>query len=173
MVVTSLFLVSGLQQPHLRAHDGPPFPLVTNVTSGPYLVSLWTDPDTTDDGTPGGQFWVVIHGAADGEAVPVSTRATVSIEPHGVDATGIRSGGTEPVNGDASRQFVALLMDREGRFDVHVNIEGPLGRGSVEAGVDATYDSRPPPGMLLLYMAPFLLVGALWLKVLLRRRRGN
>jgi len=32
------------------AHSGPPFPIVTDVVRAPYTISIWTDPDTTDDG---------------------------------------------------------------------------------------------------------------------------
>ena len=28
-----------------QAHSGPPFPIVSNQTSGAYTVSVWTDPD--------------------------------------------------------------------------------------------------------------------------------
>jgi hypothetical protein len=44
----------------LRAHAGPPFPIVTDAVRGPYTISIWTDPDATDDGSSGGQFWVVL-----------------------------------------------------------------------------------------------------------------
>src|SRR5688572_26800254 len=30
-----------------HAHDGPPFPILSDHTTGPYLISIWTDPDTT------------------------------------------------------------------------------------------------------------------------------
>jgi hypothetical protein len=38
--------------------------------------------------------------------------------------------------------------------------------------VDATYDLRPPPFMLVVYAVPFLLAGLLWMKLLLRRTSG-
>jgi hypothetical protein len=40
----------------------------------------------------------------------------------------------------------------------------------VESEVDATYDLRPAPALLLLYLMPFVAVGLLWAKLLLRRR---
>jgi hypothetical protein len=61
-------------------------------------------------------------------------------------------------------------MDHEGRFHVRVTIDGPLGRAEVEADVDATYDLRPPPAMIAVYLLPFVAVGFLWVKLLLRRR---
>jgi hypothetical protein len=152
------------------AHDGPPFPIVSNQVSGPYSISVWTDPDTTDDGTPGGQFWVTLEAAGGAKTVPAGTLATVSIRP--LDRGGPqREERAAPVAGDAGRQFAALVMDHEGRFRVRVVVDGPNGRGQVESQVDATYDLRPPPGVVLLYLLPLVAIGTLWVKVLLRRRR--
>jgi hypothetical protein len=75
----------------VTAHDGPPFPIVSNQISGPYSISIWTDPDTTDDGTPAGQFWVTLEAARGGGAVPAGTAATVSISP--IDRAGQRHEG--------------------------------------------------------------------------------
>jgi hypothetical protein len=36
--------------------------------------------------------------------------------------------------------------------------------------VDATYDQRPPAYLLVVYVMPFVLVGLLWGRLLLRRR---
>ncbi|MGH9333817.1 MAG: hypothetical protein ACRD21_08715, partial [Vicinamibacteria bacterium] len=48
----------------------------------------------------------------------------------------MRTGWTEPVGGEVSRRFVALLMGHEGRFGVRVELEGALGRAEVEADVE-------------------------------------
>jgi hypothetical protein len=145
----------------VHAHSGPPFPIVTDAIRGPYVISIWTDPDATDDGTAGGQFWIVIGSSARGGTVPADTRATVSIAA--------QSTRTEPVRGDVGNQFGAVLMDHEGPYAVHVEVTGPLGRAVVDSMVDATYDLRPPPYMLIWYLVPFLLAGALWTRLLLRR----
>ena len=50
-------------------------------------------------------------------------------------------------------------------------VDGPLGNAMVASEVEATYDLRPPPVMLVLYLAPFLLIGLLWTKLLLQRRK--
>ena len=65
-----------------------------------------------------------------------------------------------------------MPVDATRRFRVRVVIAGPLGATEVEADVDATYDTRPPPAIIALYLVPFVLVGFLWVKLLLRRRRG-
>jgi hypothetical protein len=155
-----------------RAHDGPPFPIVSERTAGAYVISVWTDPDTTDDGSPGGQFWVTLRRADDESPVPVGTTATVSIEP--LDRSRpVRTGRAEPLDGRSAQHFVALVMDHEGQFAVRVEVLGPLGSARVESQVEATYDLRPSPFLLLVFIIPFLLVGFLWLKLLLRRREGS
>jgi len=152
----------------VSAHSGPPYPILSDKVAGPYLISIWTDPDTTDDGSAGGQFWIRIHLAGGGE-VPPETRATVSIGT--ADRSGsARTASASPVRGDVTNQFAALVMDREGPFGVLVTVEGPRGRAAVDSSVDATYDLRPPRSLLLIYLVPFVLVGLLWGRLLMRRR---
>lgn len=166
--VVSLFALT--VAPRLRAHDGPPYPIVSNQSIGPYVASLWTDPDTTDDGTAGGQFWVMVRPAEAGVRLPDATRAGLTMRPLGREGPE-RTGQTAPVDGDVSRQFVALVMDHEGRFGVRVTVDGPLGAATFDAEVEGTYDARPAPAMLFLYLAPFVLIGGLWIRVLHRRRQ--
>lgn len=155
--------------PRVRAHSGPPFPIVSDQEAGPYTISIWTDPDATDDGTPGGQFWVIVSMRDDSD-VPADTRVHVTIRPLSREGPPL-DGFAEPVNGLVSRQFIALLMDHEGPFAVRAAIDGPKGSAVVDSQVDATYDLRPPPAMLAVYLAPFLLLAGLWVKAMLRRRK--
>ena len=151
------------------SHSGPPYPIVTDRAAGPYRISVWTDPDATDDGTLGGQFWVIVDSADGIGSIPPATRIGVTVQPR--DRPGAAEEGVAaPDNGSTSRQFVALLMDHEGTFGVHVSVRGPMGNADIDAEVEATYDLRPPPITIALYVMPFLLVGGLWLKLLLRRR---
>jgi hypothetical protein len=152
------------------AHAGPPFPLISDRVAGPYQVSIWTDPDATDDGSAGGQFWVMIR-LRDGSPLPPDTRALVTIRPAD-RPTPAQSVHALAVNGDLSRQFAALLMDHEGPYRVEAAITGGQGRAVLEASVDATYDLRPARWLLGLYLLPFLAVGFLWLKRLTSRRRS-
>ena len=164
--LTSLLVLASAP---LGAHDGPPFPIVSNQNAGPYRVSVWTDPDTTDDGTAGGQFWVTF-GRIDGGGAPSETRVTVVIRPLGRQGQELRVLAS-PVRGDVTNQFAALVMDHEGRFAVHVSIDGPLGIAAIDSEVDATYDLRPPPLLVALYVLPFVLVGLIWGRLLIRRRQ--
>jgi hypothetical protein len=155
----------------VRAHSGPPFPILTDYRTGAYVVSIWTDPDTTDDGSPGGQFWVRLHPAVGPSGIPQDTHVAIVIAPIQRSATE-RAAPAAPVRGDPTNQFAALPIDHEGRFAVRVTIDGPLGTATANAIVDATYDLRPPRALLALYLAPFLLVGLLWGRLLMRRRRA-
>jgi hypothetical protein len=165
----TIVLLLVLFSPRLRAHDGPPFPILSDHPAGPYLISIWTDPDTTEDGSAGGQFWVRVYAAGESGTVPDATRAAVAIRPLSRPGSTLTATAS-PVRGDVTNQFAALVMDHEGPFAVHVTVEGPLGSASADAQVDATYDTRPAPILLVLYLMPFLLIGGLWGKVLLRRR---
>jgi hypothetical protein len=154
----------------LRAHSGPPFPIVASGIAGAYDIAIWTDPDATDDPTPGGQFWIVLKTRDTAAEIPAGTRVVVAIRS--LDRPGPElTASAAPVGGLVTRQFAALRMDHEGPFAVRVAIDGPLGRAEVTSQVDATYDLRPPPVLFFVYLLPFLAIGLLWIK-LLRRRRG-
>jgi hypothetical protein len=153
----------------LNAHSGPPFPIVNDRVVGAYNVAIWTDPDATDDQTAAGKFWVTVQPVAHGTALPESTQVHVSVTP--LDRAGPqRSATAERINGDVRRQFAAVLMDHEGHYGVHVTIDGPLGTSNVDADTDATYDLRPRPILTVLFLAPFLLVGFVWGKLLIKRK---
>ena len=153
----------------LSAHSGPPFPIVTDRVVGAYSVSIWTDPDATDDQTAAGKFWVTLAPVARGTTLPESTQVQVSVTP--LDRAGPqRTATAERVSGDVKRHFAALLLDHEGRYGVHVTIGGPLGTANVDADTDATYDLRPRPILTVLFIAPFVLVGFVWGKLLIKRK---
>lgn len=155
--------------PQLAAHDGPPYPIVSNHIAGAYDVSVWSDPDSTSDGSAGGKFWIILA-TRDSTTIPSTTHVRVEVQP--VDRPGeVRHGRAEPVEGAAARQFAALVLDHEGQYRVRVGIDGPLGLAELEAFVEATDDLRPAPYLLAVYAFPFLALGVLWARVLLRRRR--
>lgn len=155
----------------LGAHAGPPYPILSDRAAGRYSISIWTDPDSTDDGSKGGQFWVVLE-QRDGGDVPPSTRVSLTVTA--LDRAGAAQTATgAPVRGDAGNQFADVAMDHEGPYRVAVSVTGPLGNASAEARAEATYDLRPPPYMLAWYLLPFILAGLLWGRLLMLRRRRN
>jgi hypothetical protein len=166
----ALLTVVAAPQPS-AAHSGPPYPVMSQQAAGAYRVSLWTDPDATDDRMAGGQFWVVIEPGRDG-TVPAGTRARVAIRPLDRDEP-FAGTNAVPVDGDVTRQFAGLVMDHEGPYGVRVVVDGPWGPATLDTQVQATYDLRPPLPLLLVYLLPFLAVGFLWTVRLVRRRRAR
>jgi hypothetical protein len=170
LVAASIVVV--LNSSVLQAHSGPPFPILSDRIAGAYQLSIWTDPDATDDRSAAGKFWVILQAvdpARAGRTIPAGTRVDVVIKP--LDRNdGEVAARAEPINGEAARQFAALVMDHEGPFGVRVTIDGALGRAEVEASTDATYDLRPRPILIVIFVLPFLLVGFVWGKLLIKRR---
>ena len=145
-----------------RAHDGPPFPLVLDEVSGPYKVSIWTDPDV---GT--GKFWVFVD-RQDGEATE-EVRVLVSVTP----TSGRLAEATYPaerqVVGRRIQYFGEVEFDLQEMWKVRVEIDGPPGKVEVVAEVEAT-----PPGLgrwdLVVYLFPFVLLAGLWVMGVVRGR---
>jgi hypothetical protein len=153
------------------AHSGPPYPAVSGQAAGAYTVSVWTDPDTTDDRSPQGKFWVTLEPGKGLQTIDAATRVEVSIQAR--DRTVAReSVQADLVKRDPVTFYAALLMDHEGPFAVHVVVDGPAGRATVDCDVQATYDLRPSRILMILYVAPFLAVAFLWGKLLRARRRA-
>jgi hypothetical protein len=153
----------------LHAHSGPPYPIVEDRVVGSYHIALWADPDATDDRSAAGKFWITLRPVQEGRAIPAGTDVQVRIRP--LDRPGEeRLALAEPIAGDVTRQFAALVMDHEGPFAVVVRIDGALGSGELDATADATYDLRPRPALIALFIMPFVLVGIVWGKLLIKRR---
>lgn len=153
----------------LFAHNGPPFPVVTDRTLGNYVISLWADPDASDDGDKDGRFWVVVNPAAKGATLPADTIVQIAIWPvERPDA--IRAETAEADQREPARRLAAFAIDHEGKYAVKATITGSLGPADIESLVDAEYDARPRPFLIAVFALPFVLIGFVWLKLLIRRR---
>jgi hypothetical protein len=154
----------------LAAHSGPPFPIVSDRQLGKYVVSVWTDPDSTDDGTAAGRFWVVVA-TKDGK-VPAGTHVSISARADETSDEAQTTRVTE-AGSDGRTYYGAVVFGHEGGYHVDVGIEGPLGSATMPSHVDATYDLRPSPLTAALYVVPFALIGLLWIRMLLKRSRSS
>jgi hypothetical protein len=146
------------------AHEGPPFPILVDQRVGPYVASVWTDPDI---GT--GTFFVVLE-PPEGKKLPDGTAVRVAVEPldRHVKET-LYKAEPQPVR-YGERHFVETKFDRGGMWRVRILLEGPEGGGELKAEVEPTPDGTIGPISLVLYAIPFLAVGFLWLKAVLRRK---
>lgn len=146
------------------AHQGPPFPIITDQPVGPYIASVWTDPDI---GT--GTFFVVLE-APEGKSLPARTAVRIGVQPvSGRLREAVYTAESQPVRSGA-RYFAAIPLDKGEMWRVRVSLDSPQGGGVLTAKVEATPDGTIGPIGLVWYAFPFLAVGFLWLKAALRRR---
>jgi hypothetical protein len=145
------------------AHDGPPYPIIVDKTVGPCLVSVWADPDVGI-----GTFFVILE-PPQGGALPEDIKVVVGVQPvSGRLAEAHYSAEREAVRGRV--QYKAEVpFDAQEFWRVSLTLESSQGGGEVTTDVEVT-----PPGLgrwdLLLYLFPFLAVGWLWLRAVLRGR---
>ena len=150
-----------------NAHEGPPYPLFVDQKVGPYVVSVWTDPDVGD-----ALFFVIVNSA---DQLPADLRVQIGVQPvNGRLPEAAYSGERENVQGQVQYR-TQVHFDTEELWRVRVRLESAQGNVETVATVEAT-----PPGYgrwdLLVYLLPFLGVGILWAVAMvrkLRRRTGD
>jgi hypothetical protein len=144
------------------AHEGPPFPLFVDRTVGPYVVSVWTDPDV------GEALFFVIVSVPDGAAPPADLRVQLGVRPvSGRLFETFYPAERENLQGQV--QYRAQVhFDAEELWHVRVLLESAQGKAQTSETVEAT-----PPGYgrwdLLIYLLPFLAIGALWAIAMVRK----
>jgi hypothetical protein len=135
------------------AHNGPPFPIITDQRVGPCIVSLWAHPDI---GT--GAFYVVVD-PLPGGSIPKDLKIQL----------GVRA-WLENLRGQVEYK-TEVQFDQQEYWNVRLILASSLGGGQAFSKVEAT-----PPGFgrwdLLLYLLPFLGAGFLWFKAITKRHRG-
>lgn len=149
----------------LIAHEGPPFPIILDASVGPWMVTVWTDPDIGI-----GTFYVVFE-AAEGRPFVEPTSVRVGVRPvTGRLDEGVYDATPERVRRGA-RYVAEVEFDRGEFWDVRVVIEGPRGGGELTSQVEATPDGSIGPIGLVVYSVPFVLVALLWWRASVVRRR--
>jgi hypothetical protein len=146
----------------VQAHEGPPFPIVLDHRAGPFIVSVWTDPDI---GT--GTFFVILD-PAPGTKLLDDVTVRVCVTP----ASGRLPEACYPAVRQALRDkvqyYAEVQFDQGEPWRVRVRVEGAGAAEEVTSEVEAT-----PPGYgrwdLLIYGFPVVLFGGLWLYAALRR----
>ncbi len=150
--------------PPAFAHNGPPFPIIENRQVGPVVISVWTNPDV---GT--GSFFVLVDPPVGGK-IPSDLKVDVAVQPLTGRLPEKRySAWKENLRGQV--EYKALVpFDEQEMWRVRVTLTSSEGGGEAVASVQVT-----PPGLgrwdMLLYLLPFLGVGFLWFKAVMRKRR--
>lgn len=160
-----LVLLWGLTVGPTHAHEGPPFLIITDHDMGPFVVSVWADPDI---GT--GTFFVVLEPPEGGE-LPSDIDVAVGVRP----ISGRLDEAVYPASPQAvrygARYYAEVEFDRGEMWHVRVSVESPDGGGTVTTEVEATPDGGIGPIGMVVFLLPFVAVGGLWLKAVLRKRQ--
>jgi len=146
-----------------RAHNGPPFPIITDQRVGPCIVSLWIHPDI------GNSPIFILVDPAPGRAIPKDLKMEVGIQP----VSGRLPEVLYPTSiADQRGQLeykTDVQFDQQEFWNVRLILSSSAGGGESVAKVEAT-----PLGYgrwdLLLFALPFLAVGFLWFKLIAKRR---
>jgi hypothetical protein len=154
----ALVIILGVVQV-ASAHEGPPFPLFVDQKVDPYIVSVWTDPDV---GTA--LFFVILNAPEP----PADLRIQIGVQPvSGRLPEAFYAAARENVQGRIQYR-TQVYFDAQELWRVRVRLESAQGNAETMATVEAT-----PPGYgrwdLLVYLLPFLAIGALWAIAMLRR----
>jgi hypothetical protein len=149
-----------------HAHEGPPFPILVDQHIGSMLVSVWTDPDI---GT--GTFFIVLEPDA-GSSLPEDIAIEVGVAPVSGRLEEVRYQAEPQRVRYGARYYTEVQFDRGEWWHVRIVLESSAGSGELTAEVEATPDGTIGPISLVLYLLPFLAVGFLWLKAVLRQRRA-
>jgi hypothetical protein len=146
------------------AHNGPPFPIITDQRVGPCIVSLWVHPDVGVSSP----FFVILE-PPQGGSIPNDLKIQIGIQPEsGRLPEVVYPAWREKLRGQVEFK-TEVQFDADEMWRVRLILESSQGRGEALSRVEAT-----PPGFgrwdLLLYLLPFLGMGFLWFRAIAKRR---
>jgi hypothetical protein len=145
------------------AHNGPPFPIISDFRMGPCVISLWTHPDV---GT--GTFFVIAS-PAPGMSMPNDLKFEIGVLPV-TKRLREQFYWTTPREENGQIHYNAWVpFDRQELWRVNLYLRSSTWNGETTANVEVT-----PVGLgpwdLLLFSTPFLGVGFLWFMGMKRKR---
>src|SRR5271154_1698883 len=147
-----------------RAHNGPPFPIITDQRVGPCIVSLWIHPDI------GSSPIFVLVDPAPGSAIPKDLKIAIGVQPVSGRLAEVVYPATIADQRGQLEYKTDVQFDQQEFWSVRLILASSAGGGEALAKVEAT-----PVGYgrcdLLLFALPFLAVGFLWFKVIAKRRQ--
>jgi hypothetical protein len=147
----------------VSGHNGPPFPIIENKNIGPCVISLWTHPDIGV-----GTFFVFL-GPAPGKSIPADLKFNIGIQPESKRLPEVVYAMNREDDHGQVQYKASVDFDRDDFFRVRLVWQDAQEKAETFSRVEAT-----PVGFgrwdLLLYLLPFLAVGFLWFRGIVRRR---
>ncbi len=153
----------------VQAHEGPPFAIIIDEEVGPYLVSVWTDPDIGI-----GTFFVVFDPKEEDHAIDDISSVEIGVEPVSGRLDEKVYSFEEQRSRTGARYWTEVEFDKGEFWTLRVKIEGEGFSKELYSEVEATPDGTIGPIGLLIYAIPFIGVGILWFRaIMIRRRHSN
>lgn len=152
--------------PNVHAHEGPPFAIIIDEEVGPYLVSVWTDPDIGI-----GTFFVIFEPISDNHVVDDIESVKIGVEPvSGRLDEAVYEFELQPSRSGA-RYWTEVEFDQGEFWKVRISIEGEGFQKDLQSEVEATPDGTIGPIGLLIYALPFVGIGILLFRAIIVRRK--
>jgi hypothetical protein len=147
-----------------KAHNGPPFPIITDQHVGPCIVALWIHPDI------GTSPIFVLVDAPPGAALPKDLKIQIGVQPISKRLAEVMYSTTIDDERGQLEYKTNVEFDQQEFWKVRLILSSSAGGGEATAQVEAT-----PLGYgrwdLLLFALPFLAVAFLWFHGVAKRRR--
>lgn len=159
-LLTGSAAMACLSHPAL-AHQGAPYQVLAKTAAGPYIASVWADPDVG-----AGTVYVMVQpSAADAAAdstEPAESALEVTVAARPADGhlpETIYPARLEPVGGAGAQRYVATVpFDAEGSWDLRIMLQGAAGAGELQTAVDVTPVDGPQLWEVGIYLLPFALL---------------
>lgn len=156
-----------LAAPPAGAHEGPPYPILVDREIAGVKLSVWADPDV---GT--GTFHLYVEPLDGGPELPERCEVRVLAMP----VTGRlpeRGYQAEPSRRSDRRHHYVAEVDFDSAEDWRTRfvLRSDLGRGEASTVVEVTPPGQGPLLDFVLYLFPFVAVGFLAVRALLKGRR--
>jgi hypothetical protein len=147
-----------------KAHNGPPFPIITDQHVGPCIVSLWIHPDI------GTSPIFILVDAPPGAALPKDLKIQIGVQPVSNRLAEVIYPTTIEDQRGQLEYKTNVDFDQQEFWKVRLILSSSNGGGEAVAQVEAT-----PYGYgrwdLLLFALPFLAVAFLFFNGVAKRRR--
>jgi hypothetical protein len=156
------------------AHDGPPYQVIADAAAGPYIASVWADPDLG-----GGVIYLMVQPPATeasvdstapaGSQPAVASPADTAGSPIEVTVAARPADGHlpevlyparfDPAAGSDDQRYIAdISFDAEGSWDLRVMLRGAAGEGELATAVDVRPSDGPESWEVWIYLLPFALL---------------
>lgn len=162
IILLTAFLLSSFS----FAHEGPPFPILVDHAFGNSKISVWADPDTGS-----GTFLFYPEGTEHSqESLIYEVKATPKDQTEPILKSAALNAQTE--NGKTS-YTATLPFPTEGWWDVTIHVKNKQNGDILTSAMIPVEVTPPGPSKteFAVYLVPFVLIGAIWIRVILYKRK--